>query len=83
MGAWHGAPPGNPHAHQSDRKKSVTSYALVSSVRGATKSSSSWSLGLSIHDEMGRAFSGWKMYEAGELSMMSTLRSSRPRRLRS
>lgn len=33
--------------------------------------------------ELLTAFSGWKMYEAGELSTMITLLSSRPRRLRS
>ena len=43
------------------RKKSATSYDLVSSVSGWMRSSSSWSFGLSSQDEIGRAYSGWKM----------------------
>jgi len=48
-------------AQSSMRKKSATSYDLVSSVSGWMRSRSSWSFGLSSQEEIGRAYSGWKM----------------------
>eukprot|EP01139_Manchomonas_bermudensis_P025926 Amastigsp_a847343_28.p3 type:complete len:100 gc:universal Amastigsp_a847343_28:931-632(-) len=56
----------------------VTSSHVESSSRKGSMSRSSVSYVLSNHEVTAMAFPGWKRYDAGELSMMTTSVSLRP-----
>ena len=55
-----------------------TSSTCSRSVRNGHRSVSSVSCGSLNHDETGTALFGWKMYDAGELSMMIVSEIGRP-----
>ena len=70
-------------AHWATNAQLVRPAQLHSCERYGSKPRPTWSCMSSMKVPMGSAFSGWKMYECGELSTMMVCARSRPRHCRS